>query len=132
MKRSIPASAPSRRGSVLLLSLIAILIVAAVSLSLTRTLLLQSSHLALRQEKDQADLLALAGLEQVNSLLQKQPERTEFDWDVPLVDPGQRGHVHARVVAADRAARQIVVTAVIHSGNQESTQTTLARRLTAK
>jgi hypothetical protein len=130
MKKAVAAPVRARRsGAVLLLSLIAILIVTAVSLSLTQTFLLQSRHTVLRLEKDQADLLALAGLEHVAILLRKHPDQSEFHWDVQLSDQRQQGHLRAQIVSTGPRERRIVVTAVITNGGSQSTQTTLIRSL---
>ena len=97
----------SRRGSVMVFALIALLVASMMIGSLLKTA--GMSHRQIRKDEIrlQASLLADAGCERVRMLLQSQPDFSSGEWDVPAeqLTPNPWGHPDAVRITRQRRIR---------------------------
>ena len=123
------ALSPARRGAVIILAMVCLIIVSAVGSSLVKSALLQRRQVIRDQQRHQAEWLAQAGLERAAAILQSNPEYTGDGWTVPLESQaGKPGHVAIRVEAGDRTNHR-TITVVAESPRDADRGATITRRI---
>lgn len=119
-----------RRGMVVLLVVIAMLICTSISVSLAQTLLLQEQRVAHLSLKHQADLLAQSALDRADRLLARNSQLSESLWEIPADDAGRQARVLIRFQpGAAEGVRRVAITADLSAGPRQQVRTTLQSEL---
>lgn len=119
-----------RRGMVVLLVVMAMLICTSICVSLVQTMLLQEQRLQHLSLKHQADLLAQSALDRAARLLAGHPDLAESLWDIPQDDTGRQGRVLIRFEpGAAGGVRRVTITADLSAGPRQQVRTTLQSEL---
>ena len=125
-----------RRGGILIVAMICLVLMTAVSVTLIRMAGQQAKQTRLLEQRHQAEALALAGLDRAVALLATNADYSGETWNIPADQLGQPGSVTLSVLrdtdgdaSTNTSGQARVVTAQAHfpAAGDERAQVTLTR-----